>query len=41
MVLSWELLSKGGIMGVDDYLWELNSPDPFNRPHDAIIPNLI
>jgi predicted O-methyltransferase YrrM/tetratricopeptide (TPR) repeat protein len=34
MVLAWKLLNKGGIMGIDDYLW--NNTDVLNSPFEAV-----
>ena len=34
MVLAWNLLNKGGIMGIDDYL--LNKSDILNSPFEAV-----
>lgn len=34
MVLAWELLNKGGIMGIDDYLW--NNTDVLNSPFEGV-----
>lgn len=34
MVLAWELLNKGGILGIDDYLW--NNSDVLNSPFEGV-----
>ena len=37
MVLGWALLRPGGVLAVDDFLWNLQDPNPLNRPHDAVL----
>jgi len=34
MVLAWELLNKGGIMGIDDCMW--NNTDVLNSPFEGV-----
>ncbi len=34
IVLAWDLLNKGGIMGIDDYLW--NNTDILNSPFEGV-----
>ena len=36
MVLSWKLLNKNGILGIDDYLYKINENDNLDRPHEAV-----
>lgn len=36
VVLSWQLLKKGGVMIVDDYLNEMATNDPLLRPKHAV-----
>lgn len=37
IILSWELLKKGGIIAMDDYLWQPEQNNTFvNKPHEAI-----
>ena len=34
LILAWQVLNKGGIMGIDDYLW--NSGDLLNSPFEGV-----
>jgi predicted O-methyltransferase YrrM len=37
MVLSWNLLKTGGILGIDDYLWKPeNTNDKLDLPYHAV-----
>jgi predicted O-methyltransferase YrrM len=38
LLLSWELLNKGGLFMIDDYLYETFNPNaiPLNRPFEAV-----
>lgn len=37
MIFSWELLSSGGILGIDDYLWKPeNNANMLNMPYYAV-----
>jgi len=34
LILAWNVLNKGGILGIDDYLWK--SSDTLNSPFEAV-----
>lgn len=36
MILAWKLLRKGGIMGVDDYLYKIDDADSLGKPFYAV-----
>ena len=36
MILAWKLLKKGGVMGVDDYMYNLTADNKFNVPFEAV-----
>ena len=36
LILSWKLLNKNGILGIDDYLYKINENDNLDRPHEAV-----
>jgi len=36
MILAWKLLKKGGVMGVDDYMYNLSADNKFNVPFEAV-----
>ena len=36
MVLSWKLLKKGGVLGVDDYMYNLQDSNNLNMPYHAV-----
>jgi glycosyltransferase involved in cell wall biosynthesis/predicted O-methyltransferase YrrM len=36
MIMAWNLLSPGGIMGIDDYLWQGKNNTILDYPHDGI-----
>jgi predicted O-methyltransferase YrrM len=36
MILAWKLLRKGGVMGVDDYLYKIDDKDVLGKPFYAV-----
>jgi len=36
LILSWKLLNKNGILGIDDYLYKINENDNLDRPYEAV-----
>jgi predicted O-methyltransferase YrrM len=36
LFLSWKLLNKNGILGIDDYLYKINENDNLDRPYEAV-----
>ncbi len=36
LILSWEILKPGGILGIDDYLWTSENNDNFSVPRLAV-----
>jgi len=36
MVLSWPLLKRGGVLGVDDYLYNMSSKDVLDSPYQGV-----
>ena len=36
LTLSWKILNKGGILAIDDYLYNIDSSDKLVSPHEAI-----
>ena len=36
MLLSWELLNKGGILAIDDYLYKKYDENILNSPYEGV-----
>ena len=36
LVLSWQILERGGILAIDDYLYKKDDPNILNSPYQAV-----